>query len=247
MFDLLATWGIQSGIVLCCALLWRFALRKQLGFRNLFLGFAVLAVYYGCLFGGLALAKHLPLVGGLTFPWIAKGLGITTTLIITLLLIRAHPRMSAEEIGLTWRQRAGFFLPCLIVTAMLCGLSWGLHVALGASSDLSPERLAYQATLPGLDEELFFRGLFAAVLSLAFKDDWNWAGAKFGLGPLMVTFCFAAAHGLLVIGGKFIFSPFDMAFTGALGLGLLWIRRRSGSLLPAVLAHNLVNLGNSFF
>jgi hypothetical protein len=101
--------------------------------------------------------------------------------------------------------------------------------------------------MPGIDEEPFFRGVFLTLLSRAFQQRWNLLGAEIAPGALIVTFVFAAGHGLTVQHGRLHLEVLLFGLTGALGFGLLWIRQRTGSLLLPVLAHNAINVGNSFF
>ena len=72
-------------------------------------------------------------------------------------------------------------------------------------------------------------------------------GASIGPAAAIVTFIFAAGHGLAVLDGAIQFDAMAFFATGAIGAGLLWIRQRTGSILLAIVAHNLVNLGNSFW
>jgi hypothetical protein len=89
--------------------------------------------------------------------------------------------------------------------------------------------------------------VFLTLLSRAFQQRWNLLGAEIAPGALIVTFVFAAGHGLTVQHGRLHLEVLLFGLTGALGFGLLWIRQRTGSLLLPVLAHNAINVGNSFF
>ena len=76
-------------------------------------------------------------------------------------------------------------------------------------------------TLVPFTEELFFRGLGVRVLGV-------FGGAAAVTGTAMI---FALAHGLLVAIPPLLF----------FGLGLAWVRLRSGSVWPAVIAHAAYN------
>ena len=148
---------------------------------------------------------------------------------------------------MTLRQRAGSLPGVIVCTVLMCALAWGSEIVAADGTDLSFERLAFQATMPGLDEELFFRGLLLALLLKAFDERWSLFGAPVGPAAAAITFFFAAGHGLAVANGALHFDLASFLITGALGFGLLWLRQRTGSLVAPILVHNLLNVGSSFF
>jgi len=58
------------------------------------------------------------------------------------------------------------------------------------------EKWLFEATMPGLDEELFWRGLLLALLTRSFGAGKELARATFGPAEIAITLLFAAAHGL---------------------------------------------------
>lgn len=105
-----------------------------------------------------------------------------------------------------------------------------LHAALRPSGPIDAlVSVAAIAVAPAVFEELLFRGVVLPALLRALG---NW-GAIFGSALL-----FGLIHlDLVNPGGLFYRVPF--AFAVGLGLGLL--RVRTGSLLPSILAHALLN------
>jgi uncharacterized protein len=148
--------------------------------------------------------------------------------------------------GLILHQKPGSIGPAMLVVLGLCCLSWGVRWMYGGGADPSAERLFYQATMPGLDEELFFRGLLFALFLRAFITDTPASTAAFWPAAAIVTFLFAAGHAFAFHKGGLAFDAGFLAFTAALGFGFLWIRQRTGSLLLPILAHNVINFGGSF-
>ena len=155
------------------------------------------------------------------------------------------PGSTAAEMGLTLRQNSGSILPAAFAVLALCAFAWGISLVLGGGREPTMERLIYQATMPGLDEELFFRGLMFAVFLRAFPAA---PAAGYGYWPAAtaVTFLFAGGHALLFNKGLLHFDPMFLAYSALLGFGFLWIRHRTGSVLIPVVAHNIINFGNSF-
>lgn len=243
MIDLILSIGLSILGASLLALGVRFLLREPVNFRAFAFALLALLFYWAAVVLGAEFQDAIPGLAGLKWNWIGK---IVTTAAV-LIAIAVIPSVTAEDVGLRLRPRPGSVGPALIGLALVCALSWCMEIRANDGRDLSAERLAFQTLMPGLDEELFFRGLFLALLTQAFRERWSLFGAALGPTAAVVTFIFAAGHGLGVADGAIQFDAEAFALTGALGFGLLWIRQRTGSVLPAIAAHNLINVGNSFF
>ena len=103
------------------------------------------------------------------------------------------------------------------------------------------ETYVFEATLPGCDEELAFRGIAIALLVRAFSDGPEDRRAPL-LAMLVSTLWFTTAHVLYLDHGHLRVSWSRILDVLPLGLWLTIIRLRSGSLLGGVLAHNTINL-----
>lgn len=243
MLDLALTIALPLLIVGLFALALRFIFREQVRWAPLATALLAVLLYWLAVVGGSEVQAIVPAMAELKWNWTGKIAAILATLLLILLL----PGVTARSAGVTLRQRRGSLPGVVICTVMMCALAWGFEALAADGSDLSPERLLYQATMPGLDEELFFRGLLLALLARAFEDRWNLAGAPIGPAALAITFLFGAGHGLAVVDGALHFDWTSFAITGALGFGLVWLRQRTGSLVAPVAVHNLLNVGSSFF
>ena len=243
MIDLVLSIGhsiVGAGLI---ALGVRYLAREPVNLRAFVGAMLALLFYWAAIVIGAEAQGAIPGLADLKWNWAGK---IVTTAAV-LIAIAAIPSVTREEVGLRLRLKPDSAGPALVGLALVCALAWGMEMWANDGRDLSPERLVFQALMPGLDEELFFRGLFLTLLMWAFRERWSLFGAPMGPAALVVTFIFAAGHGLAVADGAVRFDPATFALTGALGFGLLWIRQRTGSVLPAIAAHNLINLGNSFF
>ena len=149
-------------------------------------------------------------------------------------------RLDRHAVGLVlplgrsaWLVSVGGALACLVFTSLFVLLDVFLfrpgvsHVALGVD-------WLYVFSMPGLLEELAFRGIALAVLSSAVPS-----GAM-TMPALAVTALFGLAH--VTLGDEMVPNLPRVAAALCLGGILLFIRLRSGSLLGGVLAHNAVNL-----
>lgn len=105
----------------------------------------------------------------------------------------------------------------------------------------SAETVAFQALMPGVAEELMFRGI-APVLLL---------GLVRGAGPpqgipwvviLVAAVPYGVVHGLGYSGGAFSFDALYALYTYSGGIIYGWLRFSTGSLLLPILAHSLGNV-----
>jgi membrane protease YdiL (CAAX protease family) len=165
--------------------------------------------------------------------WSGQVLMLAGALWIAAMLSR-RAGLSWPAMGFTWRQQPGSMRAALAVAAT----ALSLHLlAMSASRfrlvGVSLETWLYQATLPGLVEEVLFRGVLLALLDRVFVARRVVLGASIGWGGVVVTLVFVALHGLDVA-----------ALLGVLPAALLylWLRARTGSLVLPVIVHNLWNL-----
>ncbi len=240
MIRMLLQAAVLAGTVLVLALP---ALRgKQ---RGWIAGAAALAFLYSvAIFLPVAYPHLLPHLGK-EWNWAGKLFSIVTTTIVTVLLL-VFAGFRARDFGLTFVQAPGTgrailfgIIPFLILVGVLV---WQM-------SPPGPwpgrETLAYQASLPGLDEEFFFRGILLAVFDRMFPTKWDVLGARIGYGALAISIVFGIGHAVLL--DKALHPHFFVAegiFAGVIGLMLVWVRARAQSLVLPVLAHNAVNLLN---
>ncbi|MEE4207764.1 MAG: CPBP family intramembrane glutamic endopeptidase, partial [Parvularcula sp.] len=103
------------------------------------------------------------------------------------------------------------------------------------------ETIAFQLIVPGLDEELFYRGLLLVALNEAFAGRVNVFGAPIGWGGVATAVLFGVVHGCSWDGGHFDLGVEAMLWAGVPGILLLWLRERTGSLVLPFVAHNLAN------
>jgi membrane protease YdiL (CAAX protease family) len=209
----------------------------------LLLGFGVIVLYWIVSPLGLPAQRALPALSELNWNWLGKVFAIALAL-AGLAITRG---LSRGEIGLTLRQRAGSVLPAALVIALVCIFAWAFEAWLHDGTDFSIERLLFQGIMPGLDEELVYRGILLALFTRAFPTGWEFAGAPIGVADIAVTFLFAAGHGLYVTHDGLIIGWHGLIEAGVIGSALVWLRRRTGSLVAPVIAHNLANFGDSFF
>lgn len=142
-----------------------------------------------------------------------------------------------------WRDSAivTVLLLILVVARQLAVRSLG--VGAPAETSVNLEFLIYQLTMPGLAEELSYRGVIQPELNRLLGRPWKLLGAQVGWGWVIASLIFWAPHAFRVDGSlhlTFYWPTLTMQLIAGFVLG--WLRERSGSLLPPMLAHNLVNV-----
>ncbi len=105
------------------------------------------------------------------------------------------------------------------------------------------EFLLFQLTMPGIAEELSYRGVIQPGLNKVFGRPWKLLGAKVGWGWVIASVLFWAPHAFRVdpqMHMSFYWPTLTMQLLVGFALG--WMRERSGSIFPPIVAHNLVNV-----
>ncbi len=246
--EIAATLALWWAPVLVLALLFRLIGLSGLRAGWLVAAVGVYAVYTLAILKGGAYIPLDQYVGELQWNWAGKIASIAASLVVFFILALFTKAVSPETAGLTLRQRPGSLAPALLMIVLLAGSGIGLEILAADGRSMDPERLAYQATMPGLDEELFFRGVFLAVLAAAVPSRGvNLLGARITVAGLLVTLLFGLGHGVGINDGQPYISWIFIAVTAYFGFGLLWIRERTGSILLPILWHNAINFSGSFF
>jgi uncharacterized protein len=175
--------------------------------------------------------------------WAGKLIDIAVMLAVALGLA-ASGAFRLGDFGFALRQAPGtgrallfMALPFLLVMAALTATLFG------NTKPPLPETLYYEATLPGLAEEIVWRGIQLALFDRMFLGRARIGGAELGYGAIAVSLVFGLVHAVqfdakLVLHTEWL----GGAFAGATGLVLVWLRVRSKSLVFPMLTHNATNL-----
>ncbi|UPZ36393.1 CPBP family intramembrane metalloprotease [Sphingobacterium sp. PCS056] len=182
---------------------------------------------------------------GLKFSWVGKILSLLLALTIIFSVSKTH----REQIGFTSKSntkkqvRFGIFL---FLGFLLFDLIFKL-ILFPKGGHFNLETFAFQATMPGLTEELVFRGICFWLLDQAFTPQWNIKGISLGWGFVIVTLLFSVAHGVVLTKDhqlKFdIITIIYLTLISSLSVGLL--RKFSGNLVYPVIGHNMINVLNA--
>ena len=191
---------------------------------------------------GLMIANDLllsftpDLAPGSRWNWAGKIAALSFTLAVA-----ALPALGWHRVGLTLRQRREgrpVTYAVILATTLLFG---AFALSLPAEAP-SLDDYAFQLTMPGLEEESFYRGTLLLAFNEALRGRLRFLGIEWSWGGILATTAFGLAHALSFDNGVMAFDGMAMAMTGVPALILLWVRERTGSLLWPVLLHNYANV-----
>ena len=133
----------------------------------LWAGFAFLFYFLLLRSKGVIPAPHF--MEGLTLNWFGKTLTLAGTIVMLYLL----PSVSLRAAGVVWSQNKGSLKPVILTGGIILILATGGAMLVASTPNTSLENLLFQATMPGLDEELFMRGLLLLLFHQAFGKGLN--------------------------------------------------------------------------
>ena len=172
---------------------------------------------------------------GSDWNWQGKSLALLATLAIA-----ALPAFGWKRSGLTWHQAAGSLKASLPVMLIYMGFFVGLAWAFPSES-ASVETIAFQLTMPGFEEEPYYRGILLFALDRAFLARKSFLGVDWGWGAILSCVLFGLAHAFGYSDGQFSFDPLTMALTGVPSIIGVWLVLKTRSVLLPVVLHNFGN------
>lgn len=227
----LAGWlGLTAASALLCVV----ACKGRVKWGWLLSALALMAVYDALLTRGYG---HIPIsFWPSNWNWEGKTLAVLLSLTIASL-----PMIGWQRAGLTLKQDRRDLTGALILSGVLVVLFLGLALYF-PTPPLDVDELAFQLTMPGLDEELFYRGVLLLMLNEAFDRPLRILGAPMGWAAVVTSLAFGLDHAFGYGADGFSLDPLTVALTGGPALILVWLREKTGSLLLPVLLHNYANV-----
>ena len=172
--------------------------------------------------------------------WSGKLYAITGSIIFYSLFRKAF----SQHNYITFRQNNNSLKPKFYAVVVIFFVSVGLACFSANKSETSLEDFLFQFTMPGLDEELAFRGIMLGLLSNTLQPKIYLGSRSLGNPALIITsILFAAGHSFS-IDGNWVFHQNWFEFINMFAIGLLlgWMTIKSGSILMSILVHDLINI-----
>ncbi len=232
MFNALVEVSLQAGVVVALATI--FALLVPKAFRAHWLLVALLLIFIHDAFllrGYGLIPRFFP---GSDWNWTGKLLAT-----FAMLGVAALPRFGWKDSGLTFRQSANS-TSAWVVFGIFTITIFAAAIYFGDGRD-DWDTILFQWTMPGIEEELFYRGVLLLALNEAFATRARVLGADIGWGGILATAAFGLIHSLFYDVEGISFDAISFAITGGPALLLLWLREKTGSVLLPILAHNVAN------
>ena len=174
-----------------------------------------------------------------TLNWEGKILALGGTLVVASWL-------GWRASGFTVKQRPGSIRITLAVATLYITFFVGAALVF-PNEPPTGEDMAFQLTLPGEEEEPFYRGIVLLALDRAFTGRVRLLGVDWGWGALFSCMLFGLAHAVGYGDGGFSFDPMVFALTAIPSLVAVRLRYRTGSVLVPVVLHNFGNTVTTLF
>ncbi len=205
--------------------------KRQIGLSTLYhIGYVVL-VFLPLIYTSLSIPDS-------TMNWTGKLLAIAFSAIF---YFKIRDDFDGRDFILTSPSKGSMRKVMIVGVITIIAMS-SLTIFFSQSKELSIEKLAYQLTMPGLDEELW-RGILLGLLIIVLKE----GKFKFGHPAVWITtIIFALNHSLYFEDWQLRFALDAFIITGILGYILGWMIIYSRSILPALIFHNLINFSTNF-
>jgi membrane protease YdiL (CAAX protease family) len=151
--------------------------------------------------------------------------------------------LSKEESGFTWKINKSAWLPFIIICIIGIGVQLSDIFSENGLEKFDKEAFFYQLTMPGLAEEMVYRGVILGLLNKVFVSRKNILGAQVGWGLLIQAIIFGGGHSFYFDDlGNIQFAFVPAIITGIIGLVIGWLREKSGSIVLPIIFHNLFNV-----
>ncbi|MEC5395051.1 CPBP family intramembrane glutamic endopeptidase [Bergeyella sp. RCAD1439] len=206
--------------------------KLALNFQRIF-AFSICYIVYEI---ALVLPKISPIFEFIksSWNWEGKLFGIVWA-IIAYFLFR---NLFRENDFFTFRQNKKGFKSAIIGAISIVILSITIWFILGKST-FDYETLFFQISLPGIDEEMIFRGILFGLLLSSLKETIPVIGNP---ATLIISILFGLTHALTLDKSYSInFEPIYFMQTAFAGYVWAWITLKSRSILLSMISHNLSN------
>lgn len=175
-------------------------------------------------------------LANLHYNWIQKAI---VFLVCAFIIWRSR---KVNECGFTIPDKPSGFGLALLVGSLFAGLD--LLFSQISPMQIDRETVFFQLTMPGLEEEILYRGLMLYFLDTALGTNWKFLGVQFGWGAIITSALFALGH-LMIFDTSFQIQiyPSPLAWVNQFFFAMVmcWLRYYTNSVWTAMLAHNLDN------
>lgn len=177
-----------------------------------------------------------------THPWEThwNWSGKIASVLLALAVLAIGPRVLADRIGLFRVPPVATWFPLLLVAGVyLGGRAYLLSTNGGQAFDEGS--VLYQATMPGLDEELWFRGILWVLIATSLEPDRIEGGGVPWLTLLITTVWFGWVHAASADASSFTINWEAFIWPAASGLCFALLQGIGRAVWLPILTHNASN------
>ncbi|MCC9136128.1 CPBP family intramembrane glutamic endopeptidase [Pontibacter silvestris] len=194
-------------------------------------------VYFSSVVAGSIIQKALGLK-------LQMGWGQQIASILIVLIFASFFKRPKELLGLSIPKHNQWLLISVLTALFIITFSVIAKTIGDAPAELeSVEYYIYEATMPGLGEELGLRGLVFGFL-LYYAKQHNLSSKGVWILMVLQALPFGILH-ILQTSGVEAFLVFTYTSTAAIALA--WLRAKTDSIVPCIIAHNITNAFGGFF
>jgi membrane protease YdiL (CAAX protease family) len=169
--------------------------------------------------------------------WTGKILAVLGSVIFLMI----YRKFTLSDYYLTFHQNKGFFRKGFLIIVLILVVQSIFSLIINTSKNWNTETFFFQLTMPGIDEEIAFRGVMLGLLIKTLKPS---SKTIFHPAILVTSILFGLVHGLFLNESyELNFRSYPFFNTMILGIIWAWITMKSGSILLALVSHNLANVG----
>jgi membrane protease YdiL (CAAX protease family) len=187
--------------------------------------------------------QSCPSLFGLKHGWVPK----ICSIFFSLLVVYKFRWINAKKSGLKKPNYNHLFIPA-IIALIFCALQfYDSFTNRHHYSKPLLETQLYELIIPGIEEEIFYRGILLGVLNDVFTRTIPFFGTRISWSGAVTTILFVFAHGVSFPSNLYNFSielHFSLADTFdklVWSIMFLWVRNITQSCYSSMLAHNLSN------
>ena len=160
----------------------------------------------------------------------------------SIIFLIIYRKFELKDYHLTLKQNQGFKKKGFVVLLIIL-LIYSTQFYFASAQNWNLETILYQLTMPGIDEEIAFRGIMLGLLTKILNPTFK--NTFFHPAIIVTALLFGLVHGFqLNHNYELNFKLFPFFNTLFLGFVWGWMTLKSGSILFALVSHNLGNVSN---
>lgn len=179
---------------------------------------------------------RLPFFSAVKMNWQGQIFGI----FLSLAFVYLTKYLTPKQAGFTFKINKTVWVPLIILTFL--GIIFNVFVR--GMDDINPskEYLFYELTMPGLSEEMTFRGVLLGLLNVVFISRKNILGANLGWGSLILCLAFGLGHAIYFDDKQHLQFALDAFLVTTILAGIMtYLKEKGESIIPSIIFHNIYN------